>query len=157
MWKNKHNLNSLGDMLLVRQIELVIGCFNNTVKSQSQSHIASDGQSINESWCRTHLGFMTRYLLPFTCYGLVLWGTFSDERRGLSFVYAADPHQRSLSRVRVPWDSLPYFTASELRIPFRRLLRLAGSVWRYSNPPPYWLDCNTVIAAASRYINPFRT
>jgi hypothetical protein len=36
---------------------------------------------------------------------LFLWGVLSDERTGLSFVYAAGPRQRSLSRVRVPWHS----------------------------------------------------
>jgi hypothetical protein len=30
----------------------------------------------------------------------------------LSFVYAAGPRQRSLSRIRVPWMSRPYFTLS---------------------------------------------
>jgi hypothetical protein len=49
---------------------------------------------------------------------LFLWGALSDERTGLSFVYAAGPCQRSLSRVRVPWDSRPYFTASHLSLPF---------------------------------------
>jgi hypothetical protein len=53
----------------------------------------------------------------------------------------AGPCQRSLSRVLVPWDLRPYFTLSELRLPFRRLLRLAGSRWRYSTPPPHgWLS-----------------
>jgi hypothetical protein len=33
---------------------------------------------------------------------LFLWGALSDERSGLSFVCAAGPCQRSLSRVRVP-------------------------------------------------------
>jgi hypothetical protein len=49
---------------------------------------------------------------------LFLWGAISDERTGLSFVYAAGPRQRSLSRVRVPWISPPYFTVSVLRLPF---------------------------------------
>jgi hypothetical protein len=49
---------------------------------------------------------------------LFLWGALSDERSGLSFVYAADPCQRSLSRVRVPWDFRPYFTVSHLRLPY---------------------------------------
>jgi hypothetical protein len=40
-----------------------------------------------------------------------------NERTGLSFVYAAGPCQRSFSRVRVPWDSRPYFTVSDLRLP----------------------------------------
>jgi hypothetical protein len=49
---------------------------------------------------------------------LFLWGDLSDERSGLFFVYAAGPCQRSLSRVRVPWDLRPYFTVSHLRLPF---------------------------------------
>jgi hypothetical protein len=65
-----------------------------------------------------HLELMTRYLLLFDSYGLVLWGALSDERTSLSFVYAAGPRQRSLSRVRVPWISRLYFTVSVLRLPF---------------------------------------
>jgi hypothetical protein len=41
---------------------------------------------------------------------LFLCGALSDERSGLSFICAAGPCQRSLSRVRVPWDLRPYFT-----------------------------------------------
>jgi hypothetical protein len=49
---------------------------------------------------------------------LFLWGALSDERTGLSFIYAAGPCQCNLSLVRVPWDSRPYFTVSDLRLPF---------------------------------------
>jgi hypothetical protein len=35
---------------------------------------------------------------------LFLLGALSDERMGLSFVYAAGPCKRSLSHVRVPWN-----------------------------------------------------
>jgi hypothetical protein len=60
-----------------------------------------------------------------TVAGLLMWGALSDERAGLSFTIAADPRQRSHSRVRVPWGSRQYF--SQIRdFPFRRLLRLAG-------------------------------
>jgi hypothetical protein len=48
---------------------------------------------------------------------LFLWGALSDERTGLSFIYAAGLCQRNLSLVRVPWDSRPYFTVSDLRLP----------------------------------------
>jgi hypothetical protein len=48
-------------------------------------------------------------------------GALSDEKTGLSFVYAAGPCQRSLSRVRVPWDLRPYFTVSDLRLRFSSL------------------------------------
>jgi hypothetical protein len=83
--------------------------------SQSQSHIATDGQSVSLG-VEPHLGLMTRYVTF-----LFLWSALSDARTGLSFVYAAGPCQRSLSRVRVPWDSRPYFTVSDLRLPFSSL------------------------------------
>jgi hypothetical protein len=47
-----------------------------------------------------------------------LWGVPSHERTGLSFVHGAGPCQSSLSWVRVPWESRPYFTVSDLRLPF---------------------------------------
>jgi hypothetical protein len=37
---------------------------------------------------------------------------------GLPFTIVAGPRQRSLSRVRAPWDSSPYFTVSDLRLSF---------------------------------------
>jgi hypothetical protein len=49
---------------------------------------------------------------------LFLWGALADERTGLSFVYAAGTRQRSLSWVRVSLHSWPYFTVSDLRLPF---------------------------------------
>jgi hypothetical protein len=49
---------------------------------------------------------------------LFLWGALSDERLGLSFVCVAGPCQRSLPRVRVPWDLRPYLTVSHSRLPF---------------------------------------
>jgi hypothetical protein len=53
-----------------------------------------------------------------TVAGLLIWGALSDERTGLSFTIAAGSCQRSVSRVRVPWDSQPYFTVSDLRLLF---------------------------------------
>jgi hypothetical protein len=46
-----------------------------------------------------------------------MWGALSDET-GLSFTVAAGSSQRSHSWVRVLWDSPPYFTVSDLRLPF---------------------------------------
>jgi hypothetical protein len=54
--------------------------------SQSQSHIATDGQSISKSCCRAPDIY---YSLTDTV--LFLWGALSDERTGLPFVYAAGP------------------------------------------------------------------
>jgi hypothetical protein len=42
----------------------------------------------------------------------------SDDRMGLSFTIAAGLCQRIHTRVRVPWDSPPYFTVSDSRLPF---------------------------------------
>jgi uracil-DNA glycosylase len=75
------------------------------------------GQSVSLG-VEPHLGLMTRYLLLFDGYGLVFVGRPPDERTGLSFVSAAGPRQRSLSQVRVPFISRPYFTVSVLRLPF---------------------------------------
>jgi hypothetical protein len=76
------------------------------------------GQSVNKPWCRAPSGAHGQILITLWQFDLVLWGALSDERTGLFFVYAAGPCQRILSWVRVPWDSRPYFTVSDLRLPF---------------------------------------
>jgi positive regulator of sigma E activity len=69
-------------------------------------------QSVNLG-VEPHQGLMTRYLLlSWQLRSCFLWVVLSDERTGLSFVYAAGPCQRSLSWVRVPWYSRPYFTTA---------------------------------------------
>jgi hypothetical protein len=110
-------------------------------QSQSQSHIATDCQSISKSWCRAPSGAHDHICIYYSLTVTVLffWGALFDERTGLSFIYATGPRQHSRSRVRAPLDSWRYFIISDLRLPFRRLLRLAGSRWRYSNPPPHGL------------------
>jgi hypothetical protein len=62
--------------------------------------------------------FRWEYGIRLTVTFLIPWDALSDERTGLSFVCAAGPCQHSLSRVRVPWDTRPYFTVSDLRLPF---------------------------------------
>jgi hypothetical protein len=62
-------------------------------QSQSQSHIATDGQSVNLG-VEPHLRLMTRYLLlSWQLRSWFLWGALSDERSVLSR-YAAGPCQR---------------------------------------------------------------
>jgi hypothetical protein len=53
-----------------------------------------------------------------TVAGLLMWGSLSHERTGLSFIIAAGLRQRSHSRVRVPWYSWPYFTVSDSKLSF---------------------------------------
>jgi hypothetical protein len=47
-----------------------------------------------------------------------MWGALSDERTCRSLTIAAGPRQSGHFRVRVPWDSRPYFTVSDSRLPF---------------------------------------
>jgi hypothetical protein len=67
------------------------------------------------------------FLTCVTVTGVFLWGALSDERSGLSFLYAAGPCPRSLSRIQVPWDLRPYFTVSHLRL--RHRLPFVGSFY----------------------------
>jgi hypothetical protein len=100
-----------------------------------ESYITTDGQPASLTWNKAPIwGLRPDFYYCGIVAGLFTWGALFDERTGLSLVHAAGPCQRSLSRVRVPWDSRPYFTVSY--IPIRRLLLLAGSRWRYSTPPP---------------------
>jgi hypothetical protein len=84
-----------------------------TPRIQSQSHSQSVSQGVEP-----HLGLMTRYLSLFDSYGLVLVGRPLWREDGSVFSICCWPCHRSLSRVRVPWDSRPYFTVSDLRLPF---------------------------------------
>jgi hypothetical protein len=53
-----------------------------------------------------------------TVASMLMRGALSDVRTGLSFRIAAGPRQRSHFRVRLPWDSWPYFTVSDSKRPF---------------------------------------
>jgi hypothetical protein len=59
------------------------------LQSQSQSHVPTDGQSASLPWYRVPI-FAPR---PEFCYyqtfaGMLIWGTLSNERKGLSFTTA---------------------------------------------------------------------
>jgi hypothetical protein len=88
------------------------------LKTQSQSHTATDCQPIS---VELHLGLMTRYLLLFDSYGLGFVERSlrrEDESVFCTYVYAAGPRQRSLSRVRDPWHAWSYFIVSDSKLPF---------------------------------------
>jgi hypothetical protein len=68
----------------------------------------------------------------------VCWSETLALSRGYVVVYnCCWPLRHSHSRVRVQWESRPYFTASNSRLPFRRLVQLARIRWKYSTPPPH--------------------
>jgi hypothetical protein len=105
-------------------------------ESESESYVTTDGHSASLSWSKAPIWGLRPYLdYCQTITGLLMCGALSDERTILSFTIAAGSRQRSHSRVRVPLNSRPYFTVSDSRLIFCRLLRLAGLRWRYSIPP----------------------
>jgi hypothetical protein len=87
--------------------------------SQSQSYVTTNSQPASLSWSKSPIrGLRPDLDYCLTVAGLLIWGTLSDERTGLSFAIATGPRQRSHFLVRVPWDSRPYFTVSDSRLPF---------------------------------------
>jgi hypothetical protein len=118
--------------------------------SRVESYVKTDGQSASLSYNKVPIwGLWPDLYYCQTVAGMLMWGALSDERRGLSFIIAACPRQRSHSRARVPWDLRPYFTVSDSRLPFCRLLRLAGLRWRYMTPPPRWIDFTVILESLS--------
>jgi hypothetical protein len=100
-----------------------------------------------------HLGLRTRLLLLSDSCGFVDWGALSVERTGLSFTIAAGPRQSSHSRVEFR-GTCDHILLSQMRdFPFRRLLRLEGLWWRYSNPPPHGTE---LVAPILFFITPRR-
>jgi hypothetical protein len=86
---------------------------------ESESYVTTAGQSANLSWNKAPIGACDQFCTTVkTVAGLLACGALSDKRAGLSFTVAAGPRQRSQSRVWVPWDSRPYFTVSNSRLPF---------------------------------------
>jgi hypothetical protein len=89
------------------------------LNSESESYSTTDGQSASLSWNNAPVwGLRPDFYYCQSVAGLFLWGALSDERTGLSFTIVAGPRQRSHSRVPVPWESQPYFTVSDSRLPF---------------------------------------
>jgi hypothetical protein len=90
-----------------------------SVLQSQKSKLCYDRLSVGQSvfMSSTHLGLTTRFYYCQTVASLLMWGVFSDERTVLPFTIAAGPRQRCYSWVRVPWDSWPYFTVSDSRLP----------------------------------------
>jgi hypothetical protein len=116
---------------------------NSTNYSESESHATTDGQPSSLSWNKEPFwGIRPDFYYCQTVAGLLMWEALSDDRTGLSFAIAADPRQRSLSWVRVPWDSWPYFIFLDSRLPFSSTSRATvevidpASTWEWTS---HWL------------------
>jgi hypothetical protein len=69
-----------------------------TKYGQSQSYVTTDGQSASLSMFQAPVwGPRPDFYYYQTVSGLLMWGTFTDERTGLSSTTAAGPQQRSQS------------------------------------------------------------
>jgi hypothetical protein len=125
--------------LLMTELQLTCDSLElNWTQSQSQSYIATDGRSINKPWCRAPSGahdqiFITVWLLR-SCF----CGASSLTRGRVCHLY---PLLVLASAVFLGSESIGsrnHILLSQFwDFPFRRLLRLAGSRWRYSIPPPH--------------------
>jgi hypothetical protein len=91
-----------------------------TINSKSKSKSHYDWRSVNPQVLVSSpiWGSWPDIYYSSTLTVLFFWGVLSDERTGLSFVYAVGPRQRSIARSRVPWDLWSYFTVPDLRLPF---------------------------------------
>jgi hypothetical protein len=104
---------------------------------QSRSHTAIDGQPISKSWCRTPSGahdqiFTTLWQLR-SCFCWAL----SLTRGQVCLLYILLALASIVFLGSESFLTRDHILLSQiLDFPFRRLLRLAGSRWRYSNPPP---------------------
>jgi hypothetical protein len=84
-----------------------------------ESDVTTDSQSASLSWNEASIWGLRPYInYCLTITVLFLWGALSDERTGLSVVYASSPRQCSPSWVWGPLISRTYFTVSDLRLPF---------------------------------------
>jgi hypothetical protein len=104
--------------------------------TESESYVTTDGQSASLSWNKAPIwGLRPDFNYCLTVAGFLIWGVLSDERTGMSFAFAVGPRQRNLGSEFL--GTRDHTLRSQIRdFPFRRLLRLAGSRWRYSTPPP---------------------
>jgi hypothetical protein len=90
------------------------------LRIRTESYVTTDGQSASLSWNNAPIwGLRPDFflLLSRSC-GFADVGAVSDDTTGLSFTIADGPRHRSHSRVRVQWDSWPYFTVSDSRLSF---------------------------------------
>jgi hypothetical protein len=107
----------------------------------------------------------TRYFLLLKVTVLFFVGRPLWREDGSVFFTCYGPYQCSLSRVRVRWDSRPYFTVSDLRLPFSVLpfeaspfiSAVCGPSRRHHSPSFDFACSATVASGTSRLIRCYST
>jgi hypothetical protein len=107
-------------------------------QSESQSHIATDGQPVSKSWCRAPYGAHDQILITVwqlrSCFCVVP----SMTRGRVCHSYMLLTLARAVVLRSESLGTRDHILLSQIcDFPFRRLLRLAQSRWRYSTPPPH--------------------
>jgi hypothetical protein len=106
-----------------------------SLESQSQSYIATDGRSITKSWCRVPSGAHDQIFITVWQLRSCFCGAPSLMRGWVCLLYML---LVLASAVFIRPDSLGscnHISLSQFwEFPFRRLLPLAGSQWRYLTP-----------------------
>jgi hypothetical protein len=104
----------------------MLGC-----QSQSERHIATNGQSVSKSWCRAPSGahdqiFITIWQLRY-CFFV---GRPLRQEEGSVFCICGWSLPAQSFSGPSPLGFATIFYCLRFQTPFRRLLRLAGSRWR---------------------------
>jgi hypothetical protein len=122
-----HNQSTAKDSLHSRSpVSILVQHLNSTIEltklhwaSPVESYVTTYCQSASLSWNKAPIwSVRPDFYYCQTVAGLLMWSALSDERTDLLFTIAAGSCQRNHFRVRVPWDSRPYFIVSDLRLPF---------------------------------------
>jgi hypothetical protein len=105
---------------------------------QSQSHIATDGQSVSRSWCRAPSRAHDQIFITVWQLRSCFFGAPSLTRGRVCLLYMLLALAIVIFLESESLGTREHILLSQIwDFPFRRLLRLTGSRWRYSTPPPH--------------------
>jgi hypothetical protein len=131
--------------------------FSIITTAESESYVTTDGQPASLSWNKAPIWGL-RPDLHFLCdsYGLVLVCRPLWREVGSVFCMCCWPLPAQSFSGPSPLGLETYILLSQIwDFPFRRLLRFAGSRWRYSTPPPH--GSTPQLVWGPRYISSGRT
>jgi hypothetical protein len=104
-----------------------------------ESYVTTNGESASLSWNKAPIWCLRPdFYYSQTVVGLLMCGAISDEKMGSPFTIASGPRQRSHSWVRVLWDTRPYFTVSDSRLPFSSPPTTHKAMVGVFDPTPTW-------------------
>jgi hypothetical protein len=107
-------------------------------QSHSQSHIATDDQSVSKSWYRAPSGAHDKIFISVWRLRSCFRGAPSLTRGRVCLLYVPLALASAVFLGSESLGTCDRILLSQIwDFPYRRLLRLAGSRWRYSTPPPH--------------------